>query len=499
MLTPLEVGEWDATQRIKEDKLAALDVVPLCIKIVSYAQPPKHIWANRTYLQLAGQTLEAFLAQDASPSSDACSAVYAARYQHCQVEKKKLMEPADSVPEGRPRDRDNGVENMCVPVTLQYSSGEVDQGVMITKWPAQVKRNLENSNRYMRKLLECSPYPLCLFNFNGHLITCNPAAVAVFGNTIWLQSDIFGMSERERCGLDPNQLKNHSDSFQIERTERCTAYEAMMEALVEDGSSYQTDLMIRRRGGSGAEEFWYCRVFAQRHKDPITGEPLIMISHQDVTELRKVEGELGRMEMSANTKHDLMKHDTDVAGSLMVLLGEDWNFLDDPVSGGEGLVSTDGKSETLTPRSMESTVSADSVNIGQRPAQLHGLRACLDRADEWQFNVFDLEKESDGLPLQVLCWHLFMKHNLIEEFQLDQIKLINFLRTIENGHQDNPYHNATHVADVMQSMQYVPLSPPARRPAPAHRHAPVWGLCCRRFASCCCLPVCGSLLIEHGA
>jgi len=40
--------------------------------------------------------------------------------------------------------------------------------------------------------------------------------------------------------------------------------------------------------GSGAEEFWYCRVFAQRHKDPITGEPLIMISHQDVTELRKV-------------------------------------------------------------------------------------------------------------------------------------------------------------------------------------------------------------------
>lgn len=69
----------------------------------------------------------------------------------------------------------------------------------------------------------------------------------------------------------------------------CTAYEAMMEALVEEGSSYQTDLLIRRRAGtSGVEEFWYCRVFAQRHKDPITGDPLIMISHQDVTELRKV-------------------------------------------------------------------------------------------------------------------------------------------------------------------------------------------------------------------
>jgi hypothetical protein len=63
MLPTPEVGEWSAAEPIKEDKLAALDVVPLCIKIVSYAQPPKHIWANRTYLQLTGQTLEAFRAQ----------------------------------------------------------------------------------------------------------------------------------------------------------------------------------------------------------------------------------------------------------------------------------------------------------------------------------------------------------------------------------------------------------------------------------------------------
>ena len=45
-----------------------------------------------------------------------------------------------------------------------------------------------------------------------------------------------------------------------------------------------------------------------------------------------------------------------------------------------------------------------------------------------------------------------MKHNLIEEFHLDQVKFVNFLRTIESGHSDNPYHNATHVADVVQSM-----------------------------------------------
>lgn len=32
----------------------------------------------------------------------------------------------------------------------------------------------------------------------------------------------------------------------------------------------------------------YCRVFAQRRCDPVTGEPIIMVSHQDVTNLRKV-------------------------------------------------------------------------------------------------------------------------------------------------------------------------------------------------------------------
>ena len=347
------------------------------------------------------------------------------------------MEPADALT-GEP-------ERICVPVIIQAAAGGAkEDAVLITHWPMDVKYRLDGSNKYMKALLECSPYPLCLFNFNGQLITCNPAAVAVFGKTIWLQSDIFGMSLGERRGLDPARGTSE------DRSERCTAYESMMEALVEEGSSYQTDLLIRRSeaGASGDAKFWYCRVFAQRHKDPLTGEPLIMISHQDVTELRKVEGELGRMQMSANTKLDLMKHDSDVAGSLMVLLGEDWNFIRDQ-SGGH---CEDDDDASISPRSEQSTTSADSANRAERTTQLHGLRACLDKADEWEFNVFELEREADGLPLQVLSWHLFMKHKIMEEFNLDQLKFINFIRAIESGHQENPYHNATHVADVLQSM-----------------------------------------------
>ena len=111
---------------------------------------------------------------------------------------------------------------------------------MTVRWPLDIRRQLEENTRYMTSLLECSPYPLCFFTFDGHLITCNPAAVGVFGKTIWLQSDIFGMSERERRGLnDQVPAISSSGSFSIERTERRTAYENMMEALSEEGSSYE--------------------------------------------------------------------------------------------------------------------------------------------------------------------------------------------------------------------------------------------------------------------
>jgi len=87
--------------------------------------------------------------------------------------------------------------------------------------------------------------------------------------------------------------------------------------------------------------------------------------------------------------------------------------------------------------------------------KLNALRTVLEKADEWRFDVFELERQTEGVPLQVLAWHVLSKHNLIEEFNLDHVKLINFLRQVESGHLDNPYHNATHVADVVQSMHCI--------------------------------------------
>jgi len=143
----------------------------------------------------------------------------------------------------------------------------------------------------------------------------------------------------------------------------------------------------------------------------------------------------------------------------MVLLGEDWNFLYENTasrSADEVGSAKEGFSSPIhfTGEGYSSNSDA-SGNISTKTVQLSGLRSCLDKADEWEFNVFDLEREADGLPLQVLCWHVFLKHNLLTEFNLDHVKLVNFLRSIESGQQDNPYHNATHVADVVQSMHVI--------------------------------------------
>ncbi len=88
----------------------------------------------------------------------------------------------DAICGNNPHARENGVENVCVPVTIQLATCEISEGFRITQCPAEVKRTSRVTKK-IKTLLECSPYPLCLFTFNRQLITCNPAAVTVFGET----------------------------------------------------------------------------------------------------------------------------------------------------------------------------------------------------------------------------------------------------------------------------------------------------------------------------
>ena len=50
-----------------------------------------------------------------------------------------------------------------------------------------------------------------------------------------------------------------------------------------------------------------------------------------------------------------------------------------------------------------------------------------------QDQVFELERETEGQPLQVLGWHVICSRGLIEELNLDHVRLINFLREVSNA------------------------------------------------------------------
>lgn len=50
-----------------------------------------------------------------------------------------------------------------------------------------------------------------------------------------------------------------------------------------------------------------------------------------------------------------------------------------------------------------------------------------------QHQVFELERETEGQPLQVLGWHVICSRGLIEELNLDHVRLINFLREVSNA------------------------------------------------------------------
>eukprot|EP00802_Teleaulax_amphioxeia_P001333 Tamp_01335.p1 GENE.Tamp_01335~~Tamp_01335.p1 ORF type:complete len:712 (+),score=206.96 Tamp_01335:78-2213(+) len=452
------MSEQDPAQRprsygggdvLAQAELTALDCLPTCVALVDYDGPaPKNLWANKAYLTTVGCTLAEFVAQVPTPSEGDVS-VWEHMYHEVQVRGKEMCER--NLLHHDHNNKSTSVETLYKQCRVVLE-GKESGCIMVNHWALNTKDQMVSDTTYLTALLEASPYPLCLFTFDGHLITCNRAARQVFGKTIWLQSDIFGLGHRERLGLNLDELSTMGGSFRIERSERRSAYESMMDALAEPNSSYVTDLPIKKKNHSGAEVTWYCRVLAQRHDDPVTGQPIMMVSHQDVTALRKVEGELGRIQMKEATNKGLMTHDSDVAGSLLTLLGEEWDFMRDDATGKEAQDLSDDEVET---RTHVDRPSRDQHQQSLGCQKLNSLRVVLDKADEWRFDVFELERETDGLPLQVLAWHVLMKHRLIEEFNIDHVKLINFLRQIETGHLDNPYHNATHVADVVQSMHCI--------------------------------------------
>lgn len=77
----------------------------------------------------------------------------------------------------------------------------------------------------------------------------------------------------------------------------------------------------------------------------------------------------------------------------------------------------------------------------------------------WSFDIFRVNMISGGNALCQLGYHLL--HELAgSHLQIEQATLVNFLLEIQHGYiSTNPYHNAIHAADVMQTVNYFLIQP----------------------------------------
>eukprot|EP00741_Cyanophora_paradoxa_P018983 tig00021108_g18326.t1 len=84
------------------------------------------------------------------------------------------------------------------------------------------------------------------------------------------------------------------------------------------------------------------------------------------------------------------------------------------------------------------------------------VASMLSRCDRWLgFDVFRLTELTKGRPLLVLGSHLFERYGLVERLKLSPTRLSTFLAKLEQRYMENPYHNGTHAADVLQSMHFI--------------------------------------------
>lgn len=70
--------------------------------------------------------------------------------------------------------------------------------------------------------------------------------------------------------------------------------------------------------------------------------------------------------------------------------------------------------------------------------------------DELEFDMFSFKAFAKGEELVYTSVYLFQRHNIFEFLNISQTTFKRFMKKIQSGYLDNPYHNATHAADVLQ-------------------------------------------------
>ena len=73
----------------------------------------------------------------------------------------------------------------------------------------------------------------------------------------------------------------------------------------------------------------------------------------------------------------------------------------------------------------------------------------------WNFDMLQLCEESGGRPLELVGAYMLRKYGLVSGLRLEEGKCEQSLRDLEQRYLPNPYHNATHAAEVAHSLLFL--------------------------------------------
>lgn len=82
------------------------------------------------------------------------------------------------------------------------------------------------------------------------------------------------------------------------------------------------------------------------------------------------------------------------------------------------------------------------------------VKECIQQ-DGWDLDTLQIAEQTGNRPLMYVTAAVFELYGLYEEFRVDRVVLRNFLYVLDDGYLDNPYHNSTHAADVVNSVNFL--------------------------------------------
>lgn len=75
--------------------------------------------------------------------------------------------------------------------------------------------------------------------------------------------------------------------------------------------------------------------------------------------------------------------------------------------------------------------------------------------DRWDFDIFGVETMTNGKPLVVITIAALRSLGLLKKIGIDEGKLAGYLQRVQDNYlKSNPFHNAVHASDVVQTCSY---------------------------------------------